>query len=137
MNKKGSGDNIYAEIIFLILTAIFLIGMFAFVHVKTSGSAYYEQMYSKKIALLIDSSKPETKIALNVKEFEKFEEDVRLEEILDVSNQKVTVKLDSRSDGYVFPIVSTNKVDYQFSESDSGLMLNILILDEDNNEQKS
>ena len=65
MNTKGV-DLLNENIVFLILILIFVGALF--IHVSRAGSqaALYEQVYAKKIALLIDKAKPGMDIELEL-----------------------------------------------------------------------
>ena len=72
-NKKA---NILTEnIIFIILNLVFLTILLLFLFSKMQSVAVLEEQYAKQIALIIDSSKPEMDIRLNMeKAFNKKEE---------------------------------------------------------------
>ncbi|MEI7718584.1 MAG: hypothetical protein WCI72_01855 [archaeon] len=72
MNKKGAGEDIaWPEIIFIVLLLAFMAVFFLFVKNNLSGALVEEEVYAKKIALLIDSAQPNTTIFLEVSELNK------------------------------------------------------------------
>tara|TARA_Y100000034_G_scaffold119917_1_gene162191 strand:- start:1117 stop:1518 length:402 start_codon:yes stop_codon:yes gene_type:complete len=67
LNKKA---NILQEnLVFIILNVVFLAAMLIFIYLKASSIHLMEEESAKKIALLIDTAKPNTEIQLNLKDF--------------------------------------------------------------------
>jgi hypothetical protein len=64
MNNRG--ELIWPTVIFLTLTALFLLLLGAFVYASSTGGIIYEQIYAKKIAVAIDSAKPGTELFFDV-----------------------------------------------------------------------
>lgn len=67
MNKKA--ELLEENIIFIILNLVFISMIIAFIYLKSSAVYLVEEENAKKIALLIDSSKPGTEIKINLKDF--------------------------------------------------------------------
>lgn len=65
-DKKASVDVTLPVVIFLLLNIMFAVTVLAFVNKTLSGAAIYEEVYAKKVALLIDEAIPNTTIYLNV-----------------------------------------------------------------------
>ena len=59
------------SIIFIVLNLIFFSAMFGFVSTKSNSSALYAEAYAKQVALLIDHSRPNMKITLDLSDFYK------------------------------------------------------------------
>ena len=100
-NKKA---NILTEnIIFIILNLVFLTILLLFLFSKMQSVAVLEEQYAKQIALIIDSSKAEMDIRLNMeKAFNKKEEGWNIKNIVTINeNRFVTVKLRERG-GYSY-----------------------------------
>lgn len=69
IGKRGSGEEIsWPEIVFLVLLLAFIAVFFIFVKNSLSGALIEEEVYAKKIALLLDSAQPNTTILLEVSE---------------------------------------------------------------------
>ena len=73
INKRGKmlkinnrGELLWGQVIFIVLNILFFVVLVIFLVRVGSGALEKEQIYAKKIALLIDSAKPETLIVLNV-----------------------------------------------------------------------
>ncbi len=64
-DKRGD-EILHEQIIFIVLTLIFIAVMFIFVFRSGSGAAFYEQIYAKNIALLIDAADDNTEIYLDI-----------------------------------------------------------------------
>lgn len=92
---KKRGQILVENIIFIILNLIFLTILILFIYSKTGGEAVLEEKYSKQIALLIDSAKPEMIIQLNMEDAIEKAEDNNWEvnKIVSISGNTVTVKL--------------------------------------------
>jgi hypothetical protein len=129
INKKDKRgvDLLNATVIFVLLNLIFFSAMFFFVWRVGSGASYYEQLYSKQIALMIDNSKPGTLISLNIEKLGDFakKNNVLLEEIISLNNNMVVVKA-THGKGYSFNYFSDYKIDKSFSKDTNGeLILNL------------
>lgn len=67
VNKRGSANAIaWPEITFLILFLVFAAILLVFVNNSVGGAFLTEEIYAKKIALIIDGAKPNTDIVLDV-----------------------------------------------------------------------
>ena len=66
LDKKASVDVTLPVVIFLLLNIVFATILIAFVNKTLSGAAIYEEVYAKKVGLLIDEAIPNTTIYLNV-----------------------------------------------------------------------
>lgn len=64
-NKRGDSQFHYT-IIFLVINLIFAGSIIYFVNNSSNGALIYEEIYSKKIALILDNSKPNTTISINI-----------------------------------------------------------------------
>ena len=65
LNKKR-GLVLQGSVIYIILIIIFSAIIFAWVSSVGTGAKNYEKVYAKKIALIIDSAKPNTNISVDV-----------------------------------------------------------------------
>ena len=69
MNKKGEqdiGGLLWDNIIYLILVALFVFGMFAFVQQQRNGAGIWEDYYAKEITKMIELSSAGDEIEINV-----------------------------------------------------------------------
>ncbi|MBS3092239.1 hypothetical protein J4466_02360 [Candidatus Pacearchaeota archaeon] len=127
-NKKGS-DSLYEIIMFIVLNLLFFGAMFAFVARSGTNAGLYEQVYSKQIALLIDSAKPGMVISINLNEMKSFIEEnkLSLDQIINLQNGKVIVKLTQGSKGYIFDYFSNYEVVKGFEQENDNLILKLSI----------
>lgn len=65
-DKRASVDVTLPVVIFLLLNIVFAVTIMAFVNKTLSGAAIYEEVYAKKVGLLIDEAIPTTTIYLDV-----------------------------------------------------------------------
>lgn len=67
MTENSEDDNpIWPTVIFIVLNLLFISLMFVGLTRFSSGAAAYEEAYSKKIALLLDYSKPGMELQLKM-----------------------------------------------------------------------
>jgi len=67
MNKKAQiAETLMSNVIYLILLAIFVVGMFAFIWQQSNNAAVWEEYYTKEITKIIDLAKPGDKVTLDV-----------------------------------------------------------------------
>jgi len=66
--KKGSSNVLGPVVIFIILNLMFFSLLLYFVIKQASGAIVYEELYAKKIALLVDSARCNTDIVVDVSE---------------------------------------------------------------------
>jgi hypothetical protein len=64
--KKKRGEILVENVIFIVITLIFLSILVLFISRQGSGDNYLEQSYAKQIALAIDSAKPGMSIFLDM-----------------------------------------------------------------------
>lgn len=106
MRKKGL-EAISENLIFIILNTIFFVALFVFVARANTGAAYYEQIYAKQIALLIDSAKPGMNITIKLSSLvdlaKKNKLNLGLEDIVDIrQKQKVTVRASKKQYTFLY-----------------------------------
>ena len=93
--KKGKKANVLLEnLIFIILNLVFLSILIFFAYSKLGAEKPLEEKYSKQIALILDSAKPEMKIILNMDDASEKAEKNKFPEksIVHISKNIVTVK---------------------------------------------
>jgi hypothetical protein len=128
INKKAGESLLANHLIFIIGTLIVFITLIIFVSRTSSGDAAYEEIYAKKIALAIDSARPEMWISIDIRELiEKAENKNNLDQIITINNRNVKVTLGSQR-GYTHPFFTEAKrIDY-FRENNQ---LKIIISEND------
>ena len=132
-DKKASGILV-GNIMFIILNLIFLSMLIVFLIGFSGGVNLLEENYSKQIALLIDSSRPnglsEIEIYLNMEDaIEKANEKKwNIEKIVKIEGNIVSVKLHEESNGYdysYFNDVKINSYSVLDTEQYKGIVLEI------------
>ena len=109
-NKSGA-ESLMSLIIFLVLTVMFFMSLFIFVSRASNSHVFQEQIYSKKLALLIDEASPGMEIRLNVSDLKPALENMENpNEALTIGNGVVNVKL-GRGNGYSFNYFSDYSLD--------------------------
>jgi len=89
-----------------------------------TGDTGLEQVYAKKIALLIDTAKPETKIILNITELIDAEEKNKYKTEINIENNIVNVKV-VNGKGYSYKYFSDNNVFRTINRDKKKLILEI------------
>jgi len=98
MKKKGGADLITGNVIFLILNILFFSVVFTYIMTSSESVNFYEELYSKQVASMIDASRPGTTLILNMGKFyDVFERDIEAGKIreedflsIDSKNKKVS-----------------------------------------------
>ena len=67
MNKKA--DILHEQVIFIVLNVVFFSVMLLFIYLQSSSVHLTEEETAKQVALIIDASRPETTIEINLKDF--------------------------------------------------------------------
>jgi len=123
MNRKG---NILTEnFVFIVLNLFFFLALFVFVVKTTSNNSSLEETYSKKIALMADSMKPNTEAVLDLRKISERAESNKypFKDVLDFSKggNIVGVKL-SKTTGFYFRHFSNN-IKFEFDEKNKLLRI--------------
>lgn len=104
-NKKAD-DILISTVIFVVIVGIFFSMLLLFVNRAGTSAGIYEQIYSKKIALIIDKAKSGTDIKMDISEIYNVAEKNKFKgEIINIGNKdkKVIVRLTSgKGYGYKF-----------------------------------
>lgn len=89
--KKGDAEEVsWPQVIFLVLVIAFMAVFFIFARTSLTGSLVQEEVYAKKIALMIDSAKPGTDLLIDITSLKKIAIKSGLSE--DLQNRTVTLK---------------------------------------------
>ncbi len=67
-NKKGVDDLLFMTLAFLFFVTVFGLSVLYFASHSKNAAVLQEEIYAKKIALIIDSARPGTKVILDVSE---------------------------------------------------------------------
>jgi hypothetical protein len=97
--KNNSGEMLVENVIFIILNLAFISILLLFLLNQTSNGAVLEEVYSKKIALIADSSKPEMIIKIDMEKAKKVSDEngIDFRNIVRVEENKVSVQLTENS----------------------------------------
>jgi len=91
---KRRGNILVENVIFIVLTLIFFSILIYFIFSRTGGASLMEEELAKQVALIIDSSKPETIIKINVEDaLAKAKKENYQKNIISITGNTVTVKL--------------------------------------------
>ncbi len=103
MKTSKKGSLLIENIIFITLNLIFLTILILFIYSHAGGAILIEESYAKNIALLIDNSKPDMEIYLDLeKAFEKAEkEEWPVENMVSINGNVVNVQL-TKDSGYSY-----------------------------------
>ncbi len=116
-NKRGNENLALPVIVFFVLVVAFFSIMILFVHRVAVSASVYEEIYSKKIALIIDEARPGSVLTLDISKIVSlarkngFSEIQIKNKIITIDNNLVKVQLDS-SGSYGFEYFSDYPVSY-------------------------
>lgn len=116
---KKRGNILIENVVFIVLTLIFLTILTLFLFSRMGGAAILEEKYAKQIALLIDSAKPKMIIALTMKDaFEKAEkENFDFSKVVVIQENVVTVRL-KEGIGYSYSFFNNIKIDNIYQDGE-------------------
>ena len=100
MNKKG--EILHEHIIFIILNVVFFSMMLVFIYLQSSSIHLNEEEMAKQIALLIDASRLDTTITLDLGDlFEEAEKNgVNRENVVEIDDENHLVKVRADEDSF-------------------------------------
>ena len=122
-NKRGS-ELVTESAIGIVLVVVFFGIMFLGVSRVADNSALYEQVYSKEIALAIDSSQPGMTLTYDLSAIEEHILDSGVENVVSFQNGEVRVRLQKDGKGYSTKYFSDYEVNSVF---DGGKILKISV----------
>ena len=76
---KKRGEILAENLIFIILNLVFVVIIVLFLLKQGSGATILENTYSKQIALVLDSAKPNTLIKLNLEDLKEVSDKNKLD----------------------------------------------------------
>jgi hypothetical protein len=126
LRKNRKGTILTENIVFIVLTLVFLTILILFIFSKMGDVARMEERYAKQIALLVDSSEPVMTIGLNMEDaIEKAEKEGRdLSDLVSIEGNIVNVQLREKG-GYSYSFFSDVKVeDPYFNQNNLILIIN-------------
>ena len=121
--KRG---NILTEnIVFIILTMVFLAILLLFVFLNINSAKSLEEKYAKQIALLIDAGEPDMSIKLEMSDaFKKARDEKFTGDIVTKNGNLITVQL--RNDGsYSYSFFNGADVNVYLDKSENKCVINI------------
>ena len=100
MNKKA--DILHENIIFIILNVVFFSVMLIFIYLQGSSVHLSEEETAKQIALLIDASRPETTIEINLKDLflESEKNGINRERVVEIDEDENLVIVKASEDSF-------------------------------------
>ena len=100
MNKKS--EILHENIIFIILNVVFFSVMLIFIYLQGSSVHLDEEETAKQVALLIDESRPETTIEINLKALflESEKKGINREKVVEIDEDKNLVIVKASEDSF-------------------------------------
>ena len=100
MRGKKGANVLTEQVIFLVLNVLFLSVLLAFLYFQGAGKIILEKNTAKQIALLIDSSAPDSEIVLDLSALaKKKDSSFSWDRVVQISGNSVMVTLDGKSKG--------------------------------------
>ncbi len=132
--KKGDAEEVsWPQVIFLVLVIAFMGVFFIFAKNSLTGSLVQEEVYAKKIALLIDSAKPGTNLFLDITSLNEVAVKTQGKNVesqiitLNSDKNSVMVSLRLGERGYNYPYFSDYDVSGQYSKIGEKLFYSIKV----------
>ena len=123
MKSKRGTTLLVENIIFIILNLVFIAILIFFLISKSGSSAVLEEKYAKEIALILDSSKPEMMITLDIGDAIKAGKqglgENNIDNIISIDKNIVTVKL-RENGGYFYSFFNNINITSNYLNKDSG-----------------
>lgn len=135
VNKRGSEAIAWPQIIWMVVFMMIFVVSIIFISKAIGGAFIYEEVYAKKIALIIDGARSESKFYIDVSDAL---ESVKKKEYSCVSTSSernndcffiegnnVRVKLSKDDKGYEYAFFSDYKVELVLIESQNKLIIGV------------
>lgn len=105
-NKKAEDESLLnSAVMFIVIVLVFFAAMIFFVSRAGSGAGVYEQIYAKKIALVIDQLKPGMNVSMDIKELYSIADKNNINRLdtIKIDNEKKQVYVQiSQAKGYTY-----------------------------------
>ena len=135
VNKRGSEAIAWSQIIWIVVFMMIFVISIVFINKAISGAFIYEEVYAKKIALIVDGARPESKFYIDVSDaLESVKKnkyncastsEERNNDCFFIEGNNIRVKLFGADDGYEYAFFSDNKVDLVLIESQKILVIGV------------
>ncbi len=126
MKNKKAMDFLMEHVIFIVLVLIFFTAMFLFIYRTGARASFIEENYAKQISLIIDKSKPGTKVDLDVFKLYQGASKNNFNLIININNDEkyVEIKL-APGKGYRQSFFSVNNVIWSLDKENEKLHLEV------------
>jgi len=135
VNKRGSEAIAWPQIIWIVIFMMIFVISIVFINKSISGAFIYEEVYAKKIALIVDGARSESKFYINVSDaLESVKKNnyncastdaERNNDCFFIEGNNVRVKLFGDDEGYEYAFFSDYKVDLVLIESQKMLVIGV------------
>jgi len=126
LNKKGSDNIVFPEIIFMLITVVFFSMLLFFVYKSSSGAVVYEDLYVKKIAMILTVLPPGMTVNVNFTiPYNVAKENGKLTNLVVLNGSRVEVFLSSQNDGS-YKVFTSNynfEIKEDYSRADTPLLI--------------
>jgi hypothetical protein len=120
--KKGGSDITLSEVVFLSVVSIFFVFLLVFLNKGVSSGLTSEEIYAKKIGLIIEGGMPGLEVSLNISDLVKswIEEKADMSKFrsnaitIDKNENSVLVKV-GEGGGYKYFFLNENDFDYVYN----------------------
>ena len=123
MRAKKASEMLIEGVVNVVIVLIFFGIVFLAVYLFGEGISLREQLYSKEIALAIDSSKPGTILTYDLSGFHDKILNVGTENVISFKDNSVTIKLDRKGKGYSTKYFSNYEVSSAFDDDGNKLIV--------------
>jgi len=84
MDKRGNSETLWNNVIYLILLALVVAGLFVFINNQMNGGAVWEDYYAKEIVKMINLAQPGDKLTIDVQKATKIAKKNHVESFNDI-----------------------------------------------------
>ncbi len=135
VNKRGSEAIVWPQIIWMVIFMMIFVVSIIFINKAVSGAFIYEEVYAKKIALIIDGSRSESKFYIDVSDaLESVKKNKynctstnseRNNDCFFIEGNMVRVKLFGEDEGYEYAFFSDYEIELVLVESQNKLIIGV------------
>ena len=136
VNKRGAETVSWPQIIWIVVFMIIFVSSYLFINKAVSGAVIYEEIYAKKIALILDGARSgsdfsiDVSDALEVAKKNKFSCENRTglknNDCFFIEGNSVRVVLDGTQKGYGYVFFSDYKINLVLREPDGILIIGVV-----------